>query len=524
MKIIFFLIFFIFNTILNAQEYQLEKILNPKNPDHFKPTVSEVYQGTPIVKMEGKFKQKSGPRLSTATQKELSEKELPLNLIYNIKTPFGVSQTAGNIDHTTDFYTKIQIIDNKNVLIDENIQFVTTTPRKIERIIPLSFNDIENTEAMKLNVLAFEINGKSLNYNIEQTKNSFQIQSTKEFPAGVHLINFKYILENAIQNSNSLNRLFISTTGDKWPFPIHRFRAIVLYPASFIHYQNDMLFGNNNILINDNVKVTKDIKGNTLYITTRPLPAFADIRILEVFDGKNLPISFSDSFVEKNLSVLLSFGTFICLSFYLFISSVLLKKMGKRQETILKKVNSLPVCVLMYLNKKNFSPDIFSDLKRIEKTVKKSKLRTKILRVLFKIKGINILMNYLLKFNAIIYLTGKYILTGALLFFIIMNPVILGYETKYNWLIFVVISSYFIELIIFFQRKIKPMYIEDIQVFKEKILNPYLCFGLKNKTILNFYKRYYKTTYILDIQDKFKMLIEKQTKNFSLPTIKNRDK
>ena len=524
MKIILFLCFFIFNLTAFSQSYSPEKVLNPKNQNNFSEHISKVSSGEPVVKMGAGSIKPEGPKLRVTSAKELQEMDIPLNLIYNIKTPFGIKETAGNTDHTTDFYTKIQVIDNQNLLIQENIQFVTTKPTKIERILPLSLKNQNNMLPFEISVLSFEANGKSINYNIQQSKENFQIQSIKEFPAGVHLINFKYILKNGIQNINSMNQLFISTTGSKWPLPINRFRAIVLYPNIPINYQKNLLFGNNNISVNKGIQITTDIKGNTLYTNTRPLPAFLDIRVFETFNGKNLPLSFNQTFFEKYFNFLLCFGTIFFLSIYIIISNVYLKKISKKGENILKKVNDLKPCVLMFLTHKNFTFNILSNFKSIEKTCKKSLLRTKILRACFKTKFLNVPLNVVLKGIALLLLTYKYILTGLLLFIIVMHPLFLEGYHKNITLINTTLFIYLIEIFILYKKTIKPIYKKDIADFKEKILNPYLCYGLNAKTILSFYKRYYKTVYILDLHQKLKQVIEQQTKNISLPTLNSKGK
>ena len=524
MRLILFLSFFILHLTAFAQNYSPDKVLDPNNQSNFKERISKVYTGEPIVKMGGGSKKQSTPKLSVSSAQELQQSDTPLNLIYNIKTPFGIKETAGNTDHTTDFYSKIQVIDNQNLLIQENIQFVTTKPRKIERILPLSLKNQTKMVPFEVNVLSFEVNGKSINYDITQSKDSFQIQSIKEFPAGVHSINFKYILKNGIQNINSVSQLFVSTTGSKWPLPINRFRAIVLYPNIPITYQKDLLFGNNNISIHDGVKITTDIKGNTIYTNLRPIPAFADIRVFETFNGKNLPLSFDQNFLKKHFNLLLSIGTLVILSLYLLISAYTLKKTAQKGENILKKINDLKPCVLMLLIKKNFTFSIFNDFKRIEKSCKKPLLRTKILRALYKIKFLNIPLNFILKGVGVLFLTYKYILTGFILFFIIMHPLILEAYHQNLISIYGILFIYFIEIFIFYKKTIQPLYIKDIDDFKEKILNPYLCYGLNSKTILSFYKRYYKSTYILDIHQNLKQGIEQQTKNISLPTLNSKGK
>ena len=524
MRIILFFCFFIFHLTAIAQSYSPEQLLNPKNKNNFAETVSKVSSGEPVVKIGGGRIKPQGPKLSVTSAKELQEKDIPLNLIYNIKTPFGIKETAGNTDHTTDFYTKIQIIDNQNLLIHENIQFITTKPTKIERILPLSLKNQKNMIPFEISVLSFEVNGKSINYDIQQSKESFQIQSTKEFPVGVHFINFKYILKNGIQNINSMSQLFISITGSKWPLPINRFRAIVLYPNIPVNYQKDLLFGSNNISVNEGIHISTDIKGNTIYSNTRPLPAFLDVRVFETFNGKNLPLSFNQTFFEKYFKFLLCFGSIFFLTLYIIVSNSYLKKAAKRGENILKKINDLKPCVLMFLTYKDFTFNILSNFKSIEKTCKKSLLRTKILRACFKTKCLSIPLNFVLKCVALLFILYKYILTGLILFIIIMHPLFLEGYQKNMTLINITLFIYLIEVIIFYKKTIKPIYQKDIADFKEKILNPYLCYGLNTKTILSFYKRYYKTVYILDLHQKLKQVIEQQTKNISLPSLNSKGK
>ncbi len=248
------------------------------------------------------------------------------------------------------------------------------------------------------------------------------------------------------------------------------------------------------------------------------------MRILETFNGKNLPLSFDENFLEKYFNYLLTGFAFICLSFYLTISNIYLKKQTKKGENILKKINDLPTCVLMMLCNRNFSSNNLSDFKRIEKTCKKSSLKTKVLRTCFKIKGMGGLMNFLLKSTAIFYLTYKYILTGGILFFIIMHTIILDNYSKNKYLIIATILIYLIELIYLYKKTIKPSYLNAINDFKKKILNPYLCYGLNGKTIISFYKRYYKTVYILGIHDDLKQVITEHSKNISLPSLKSKGK
>jgi hypothetical protein len=373
-KFLFFLGCFALSITSLAQTYNPEQLLDVKNPENFRSKIEQVYTGKPIVKIGTQQKKNTGPRLKPTSKTELEKQDLPLNFIHNIKTPFGINKTAGHIDHTTDFYTKIQIIDKKNVSIQENIQIITTTPTIIQRNIPLNLN---TKTPLEIHVLGFERNGKNLHYTIKQNTDEFNIQSSKEFPAGVHNIQFKYILKNAISETNNISNLFISLTGGKWNLPINRFRAIVLHPYSAINYQKDLLFGKNNISIPEGINISTDVKGNTIYTTTRPLPAYADVRVFESFDGKNLPTSFSDEFVEKYFHLLLSGITLVCLSFYLYISNNYFKKTANKRETILKKINSLPTSVLMYLSNKKFTLNTFSDLKRIQKTCSKSTLNTK---------------------------------------------------------------------------------------------------------------------------------------------------
>ena len=118
-KTLFLFTLLITKTVLaQPSGYSPETLFKTVNPDYYKEEVSSVYEGDPIVKIENPHyrNQKDNlPSLHPTSVKDLEKAYMPLNLSYDIKTPFGEKRKAGHINHTTDFYTQIHIMDDRSV-------------------------------------------------------------------------------------------------------------------------------------------------------------------------------------------------------------------------------------------------------------------------------------------------------------------------------------------------------------------------------------------------------------------------
>lgn len=501
-----------------AKADNIEALFNKKDPAYYQEEVSSIYQGTPIIKIEMEkeiIDQNPRPKLELSSLNELKESTPIFNQIYQIKTPFGKKEIAYNLPHTTDFVSTVQVIDNNTVAVQEYIQFVSDKQQQIKRIIPTNYNQNLHPLSIKLNT--FEINGKKINYSLFQTKDEFVIKTVKEYPAGLYMIQLDYIVENAIQAKNGVTQLFLSLTGKNWPYPIDRFKAIVLYPYIPVSYQKGLLFGSNNLNIEEGVIKQTDIKGNTIYTITKPIPAFGDIRIFETFDGKYLTKNFNELFFQKYHHLIFSGLACFYLCLYLIISTLYLKKIEKRSATVLKRVNKLSFMTVLLIQQKKVKKSFFEELIKIKKITKKRTYFVRFIYTLSQVKIANSFIKRLLKIVAILGILFKYAFIAGIIYIVAVWPL---YEEKAGLIFFIIPLIFFIFILSLFYKKVLYQEIKnDIKQFKEKLLSPHICFGLKESTILAFYLRYYQTAYLLGIDKNLQEIIKTQAPNINLPII-----
>ncbi len=508
-----------------ATAANIETLFNQQKPEYYQQEVSKTYTDTPIIKIEGTspFKEEQDinrPKLKLSSIEELKESIPVINQIYNIKTPFGKKEVAHNVQHTTDFNVQIQIIDNNTVSVQEFIQFISLEKTKISRTIPTKLK--EGLEPLNIELSSFEKNGKKINYDIQQNKDEFVVTSTKEYPAGLHMIHLSYIVHNAVQQVDGVTQLFLSTTGKHWPYPVNRFKAIVLYPHIPISYQKNLLFGNNNLSLTKGFDIVTDIKGNTIYTLNRVLPAYGDVRIFETFDGKNLPQNFSDLFFQKYKKPIFALFACVAVLLYLAISSLYLKKFEKRHENVLKRVNGLSFTTLLLLQKKKIKKDLILNLIKIKKITKKSALILVLLSYLMKTKITQSITKRILKTSTVFFALFKHIFVISIILTVTILPFI--QKSGGSNLVFIIPIVFSIILIrIFYQKVFIPELKNDLKLFKEKLLSPHICFGLKECTILAFYLRYYQTAYLLNIDYNLQSIIVSQNPNIQLPSIQKKD-
>lgn len=123
----------------------------------------------------------------------------------------------------------------------------------------------------------------------------------------------------------------------------------------------------------------------------------------------------------------------------------------------------------------------------------------------------------LLKMVAILGILFKHIVIAIFIYGVVLFPL---YEEKAPLIFFIITLIFFIFALTLFYKKILYLEIKnDLKLFKEKLLSPHICFGLKESTILAFYLRYYQTAYLLDIDKNLQEIILKQNPNINLPII-----
>ena len=85
-------------------------------------------------------------------------------------------------------------------------------------------------------------------------------------------------------------KIFLSLTGDGYPNITERFSVWVLFPDKKVSfYKAELLFGKNNQPVKDNFVYFTDEDNNLIIKTTRPLPAYTDVRLNLVLDVNKIP-------------------------------------------------------------------------------------------------------------------------------------------------------------------------------------------------------------------------------------------
>ena len=370
MKRLILTLLLFFGLTVQAQITAPETLLDINNPDLTQTSTTKTFTGTPAILIEPP-QRKQEPQINPADLVPLLElsqqaREIP------IKTLFGHDRTAPYIDHTTDFVVLLQVLDNNSVQIEEQIQFINTkTNQKFKRILSKKITD-KNGKEINLDIepVAFYRDNLLVSPAIQNNENNLTVEYPKTLPTGINRFTIRYLVKGAIFQNKSLAEITLPLSGINWPLITERFSVVLMLPQKSDFYVNELLFGANNQEIPKQFTVQSDIKGNAVYQLTRPLPAFADVRLHTVFDAKNLPQS-EKTLSNSTLSLLTYFGI---LAFYAGLS-IAVCRFHKFKEILKKskKVNPL-------LWRFEIGQSITSDLQKKIKTTDKNLFGLKYLK------------------------------------------------------------------------------------------------------------------------------------------------
>lgn len=540
-KTLLFLFFsFIAASSAFSQTASETSLLDIRNRERPQTAESSIYKGIPFVKIEPTDAENIRPdfkewmdeeryRLFGTTQitdkslKSESESASISNLKnirssvipeYQIKTPFGQKTTAAFVDHTTDFVVTIQIIDKETILVDEHIQLITTQERPFERILSTTVNQIPQSTPLFIDLISVEKDNKPVFVSTTQAENQLLITDNTKMPPGVHNIRLKYLVKNALQPFDGAWRLAISLTGSNWPLPIDRFSLITLQPQQTTLFSKELLFGTNNQPIINSFEAQTDSKSNTVYTLTRPLPAFADVKVVEMFDGSQLLSPPFEARIKTALPFLIPILCFCITLLYLSVSFFYLK-WKKNDKNILKTIGNSPFFVLCFIRKKNISQSLLDNLITYHQHQKKKSRTLFLLKSLLRIKFVGYSVQKTLNFCAFAILSFKYLITEILFILITFywaseKEVQISHMTLLFLIIGIIVAH-----LIFFKRALIPALKKDISLFSQRLLNPDIGFGLSNQAVTALYLRYYCASISLDIHSKWATIIRKTCPSFS---------
>lgn len=374
--ILAFLLFFSFT--VQAQITNPETLLDINNPDLTQSSTTKTFTGTPAILIE--------PSQRTQEPKINPADLVPLLALSNkpteipIKTLFGHDRTAPYLDHTTDFVVFVQVLDDNTIQIEEQIQFINTKPdQKFKRILSKRITD-KNGKEINLDIepVAFYRDNLPVSLSVSNNTDNLTVAYPKTLPTGINRFTIRYLVKGAIFQNKSMADITLPLSGINWPLITERFSAVLMMPQQTEFYTKELTFGTNNQQISDNYTTQTDIKGNTVYQLTRPLPAFADVRLHTIFDAKNLPKP-DRTLSNTTLSLLAYFGI---LAFYAGLS-IAVCRIHKFKE-ILKKSKKVNPLLWRFEIGKSITPDLQKKIKATSKNLSSFKyLKNKTIGKLF---------------------------------------------------------------------------------------------------------------------------------------------
>ena len=363
MKHLILTLLLFFGLTVQSQTTNPETLLDINNPDLTQTSTTKTFTGTPAILIEPPQRAQE-PQINPADLVPLltlsnKSTEIP------IKTLFGHNRTAPYLDHTTDFVVFVQVLDDNTIQIEEQIQFINTkSNQKFKRTLSKKITNKNGEEILfYIEPVAFYRDNLPISLAIQNDENNLMMEYPKTLPTGINRFTIRYLVKGAIFQNKSLAEITLPLSGINWPLITERFSIVLMLPQKSDFYVNELLFGANNQEIPEQFTVQTDIKGNVIYQLTRPLPAFADVRLHTVFDAKNLPQP------EKTLSnsVLSLLAYFGILSVYTLLS-VAACRLHKFKE-ILKQAKRVNPFLWRLEIGQSITPDLQKEIKATDKNL-----------------------------------------------------------------------------------------------------------------------------------------------------------
>lgn len=415
---------------------------------------------------------------------------------YTIKTPFGQKTEAAFVAHTTDFYSIIQILNNTDVTIQQTIQFVTTKGRSHF----IRTFDLPTDSQMTL------INAKRDNKTIDTVKitqdnQKWTIQDNAILSSGIYSYTLSYLIKDAIKPQGDKHHLRISLTGVDWTFPTERFSAIVLLPKKSSVKSHTLLFGSNNVQI-DNAFISQSDDKGIVYHLTRPLPAYADVKIDMLLDKNIYTASFTEWFA-KHFNHLLFFLCFVVLFVYSLLTYWYLSHHKSKQIPVkeLSYYSYISLSFVMNNISDNFLKSFIQYLTETKKKNKTIRFLSAHPKLIKPFVFINVMRKYLWTMGLIIGLT----------IFQAMNT---GFSLTTSEILTLVITMF--ALTVWLYKTAEKKYIcKKMNILKKILFESDITFGASNSSLKALYIRFYPYALIMKQEKQWNELMKQHKLDIS---------
>lgn len=196
---------------------------------------------------------------------------------------FGAEKEVLFVPHTTDWSFIIQVLNDEEIVIQEEIQFIKTAD------IP---SPIRSWPKQDLHLLDVKVNGLDIPLSITETGNVLSL-NIPELEAGVRKIHLAYLIKNAGVFSEKSAQLKLPLTDMGWNLPTDSFNGVILFPNPVQKAVATFLLGKNRQEINGAFDVAQDAMGALFFRATHLMPAHSALQI-------NLNLEY-DSFIKISL-------------------------------------------------------------------------------------------------------------------------------------------------------------------------------------------------------------------------------
>ncbi len=415
---------------------------------------------------------------------------IPLKIqgTYPIKTSFGKQTEAAFVPHATDFDSIVQVHDNQDISLNQTIQFVNTSSTgSFSRTFDVS-------DGKNYTLVSATRNGIPVQMTETKTQNTWTVSDPEKLSSGIYTYVVSYVIKNALTVQNNTVTVSLSLTGPDWPLPVERFSAVILFPQKTQPIEQHLSFGSNNVVISNGFMSNIDDNGNISYTLTRPLPAYADVKINTVLKEDILnPVSFTDKMLS-HLNHTLFMLCLIVLVGYTLITHLYLK-VQKTLAYPLKDLKYYSFISLRHLNNKPVSLSFLETLAKYNAYIKHSDKPTfRFLNTMQNKKSIHFAVSLFVFFNVM----RKYILTMTILIALtVFQANHLGFALS-PWEIIGLILIALILLKWLYKTGEKPYVKRKTARFITSIFKTDFDFGMSNTAKKALFLRFYPYTLIDD--------------------------
>ncbi len=249
-------------------------------------TVVPVEAGSPVFLM--------GETVLPTSQKQPQKAFVPTPVNWqqkgqelSLQTPFGETFSVPYVEHIPYFFVSVQLLSNGQALVTENIRLITTSDGQNPTLSRTYDTKVVTPQGVYMPVervfLKAEHNYSPTPIVVEtDDPNDRQIVSFPELTSlepGLHIFQISYLVPRAVMPGQNVDLLFLGILGRTLPYPIEKMGILVSVPTSTKVVGKKVLFGENNIAVEQTVEIGEDEEGHIAMKMTRLLPPMTDVRI-----------------------------------------------------------------------------------------------------------------------------------------------------------------------------------------------------------------------------------------------------